>query len=306
MDKEEKLRLRRGKELQNQQDLNDEADHQNELRAKRNKRREDKLKQDETDQTNREREKELNRRKNARPLYSQKTGSVTDSRTGEIIGRTRAFDSDSSSGSGDGSGETTNENFKSLLGRLDEIASGVSGGIGLIGSSDLAKQVKGFAVNAGNESINFAKNYAPKIGYIALTPPRTLAAAATGRMGSGDLGYSKEGSKNTFDYYRNMIGGLGRAGSNLATGLAGTVGGQKLSGVAGKAGGIVDKAINKIPGGRIGVQLGKDVVALMDPEEHLNAAADEAATLTGAALYDPRMAGQNFKSRVVQTNQQNN
>jgi hypothetical protein len=271
-------------------------------RNAQNAREAERLAGEEKAQENREKARDLNRRKNSHPIYHQKSGVVTDSVTGKKIGQQRGEDDDSNSDSS----ETTNENFKSLLGRLDEIASGVAGGIGLIGSSDLAKQAKTFAVNAGKESINFAKNYAPKIGYIALTPPRTLAAAATGRMGSGDLGFSKQGAQNTFDYYRGMIGGLGRAGSNLATGLVGTAGGQKLSGVAGKAGGIVDKAINKIPLGRIGVQLGKDVVASMDPEEHLNAAADEAATLTGAALYDPRMAGQNFKSRVVQTNQQNN
>jgi hypothetical protein len=270
-------------------------------RNARNEREAERLAGEEKAQENREKERNLNRRKYSRPIYNQKTGEVTDSITGKKIGQQRG-ENDNSSSDGDGSSTATHESFKGSLNRLDEIAAGISAGIGLIGSSDYAQHLKKFAVNAGREAIDFTKTYAPKIGYMALTPPKVLAAAATGRMAG--LGYSKEGALDTFNYYRNMIGGLGKAGGNLLTGLAATAGGRAAGGVAGKAGTIAGKALDKIPGGRIGLRLGKDVVGSLDPDGHVNAVADEAANFAGAAMWDQRLLSLNIKSRP--SSQKNN
>ena len=121
------------------------------------------------------------------------------------------------------------------------------------------------------------------------TPPRELAATATGRL-SG-LGFSKQGAEERFNYYRTGLNKLGNAGANLATGLAGAF----LGTAAAKA---AKAAPTSVGGKLLGVagQLGKDVFDVINPKQYVSAAADEAATLTGAALYDPRMAGMNFKT----------
>jgi len=254
-------------------------------RNRRNSREAERLAGEEKAQENREKERDINRRRYSRPIYNQ-DGSVTDSYTGKNIGNQGRNRSDNQGDGGGGS--SIPESFKGSLNRLDEIAAGISA----IAGTELGKHIKDFAVNAGSEAINFAKNYAPKIGYIALTPPRTLAAAATGRL-SG-LGYSKEGAIDTFNYYRNMIGGLGKAGGTLLTGLAGTAAGQKVGTAAGKAAGKVASWV-----GPLGIKVGKDVVGALDPAGHVDAFADEAALNTGAALWDPRMLSYNIKSKPL-------
>jgi len=254
-------------------------------RNRRNAREAERLDAEEKAQENREKERDINRRRYSRPIYNQ-DGSVTDSYTGKNIGNQGRNRSDNQGDGGGGS--SIPESFKGSLNRLDEIAAGITA----IAGTELGKHIKDFAVNAGSEAINFAKNYAPKIGYIALTPPRTLAAAATGRL-SG-LGYSKEGAIDTFNYYRNMIGGLGKAGGTLLTGLAGTAAGQKVGTAAGKAAGKVASWV-----GPLGIKVGKDVVGALDPAGHVDAFADEAALNTGAALWDPRMLSYNIKSKPL-------
>jgi hypothetical protein len=255
-------------------------------RDARNAREADRLRGEGVAQDNREKERDQNRRRYSRGSPTNQNSSPSISSGGSNV--KYGLGGGQSIGGG---GKHIPESFKGSLNRLDEIASGISGAMDAI---DLGKHIKDFAVNAAGEAIDFTKIYAPKIGYIALTPPKVLAAAATGRLAG--LGYSKEGSVDTFNYYRNMIAGLGKAGGNLLTGLAATAAGQKLGTAAGKVGTAVGKVIDKIPGGRIGMQVGKDVVGALDPEGHINAFADEAATLAGAAMYDPRMAGLNFKT----------
>tara|TARA_R110002126_G_scaffold46115_6_gene130108 strand:- start:4379 stop:5902 length:1524 start_codon:yes stop_codon:yes gene_type:complete len=266
-------------------------------RDARNAREADRLRGEEEAQKNREKERDINRRRYSRPIYNQDSGDVTDSYTGLNIGNQRGNQSGGNmssgrsglgGGGGGGGGSSIPESFKGSLNRLDEIAAGISA----IAGTELGKHIKKFAINAGSEAINFAKTQAPKIGYIALTPPRVLAAAATGRL-SG-LGYSKEGAIDTFNYYRNMIGGLGKAGGTLLTGLAGTAAGQKVGTAAGTAAGKVASWV-----GPLGIKVGKDVVGALDPAGHVDAFADEAALNTGAALWDPRMLSYNIKSKPL-------
>lgn len=265
-------------------------------RDARNAREANRLRGEEEAQKNREKQRDINRRRYSRPIYGQ-DGSVTDSYTGDPIGYQGGNQSGGNmssgrsglgGGGGGGGGSPIPESFKGSLNRLDEIAAGITA----LAGTELGKHIKKFAINAGSEAINFAKTQAPKIGYIALTPPRTLAAAATGRL-SG-LGYSKEGAIDTFNYYRNMIGGLGKAGGTLLTGLAGTAAGQKVGTAAGKAAGKVASWV-----GPLGIKLGKDVVGALDPAGHVDAFADEAALNTGAALWDPRMLSYNIKSKPL-------
>ena len=265
-------------------------------RDARNAREANRLRGEEEAQKNREKERDINRRRYSRPIYNQDSGDVTDSYTGLNIGNQRGNQSGGNmssgrsglGGGGGGGGSSIPESFKGSLNRLDEIAAGISA----IAGTELGKHIKKFAINAGSEAINCAKNQATKIVYIALTPPRTLAAAATGRLRG--LGYSKEGAIDTFNYYRNMIGGLGKAGGTLLTGLAGTAAGQKVGTAAGTAAG---KAASWV--GPLGIKLGKDVVGALDPAGHVDAFADEAALNTGAAVWDPRMLSYNIKSKPL-------
>ena len=276
----------------------DIAEHQQSLRTQRNEREAKRLEIEQEAQQNRETERDVLRTRYSRPIYDKDSGTVRDSYTGKRIGYQNVNNTDGNmsssrfglgggggSGNGGGGGRIP-ESFNGSLNRLDEIAAGISA----IAGTDLGKHIKDFAVDRTGEAIDFLKTQAPKVGYIALTPPRVLAAAATGRL-SG-LGYSKDGAIDTFNYYRNMIGGLGKAGGNLLTGLAGTAAGQKVGTAAGKVAGKVASWV-----GPIGIQAGKDVVGALDPEGHINAFADEAANLAGAALYDPRLLSFNIKSK---------
>ena len=161
---------------------------------------------------------------------------------------------------------------------LQEAGSGISGVL-----KPVLDPLGSWAQGAAREAIDFTKVYAPKVGYIALTPPKELAATVTGRLGG--LGFSKEGAQDRFNYYRNMLHGVGNLGSGLLA----------ASGVGSKIGGAIDKLnLNSTA-----VAAGKNLLGALQPDKFINAAADEAATLTGAALYDPRMAGMNFRSRAI-------
>ena len=161
---------------------------------------------------------------------------------------------------------------------LQEAGSGISGVL-----KPVLDPLGSWAQGAAREAIDFTKVYAPKVGYIALTPPKELAATVTGRLGG--LGFSKEGAQDRFNYYRNMLHGVGNLGGGLLA----------ASGVGTKIGGAIDKLnLNSTA-----VNAGKNLLGALQPDKFIGAAADEAATLTGAALYDPRMAGMNFRSRAI-------
>ena len=174
---------------------------------------------------------------------------------------------------------TNNESYNpGKYNYLQEARSGISGVL-----KPVLDPLGSWAQGAAREAIDFTKVYAPKVGYIALTPPKELAATVTGRLGG--LGFSKEGAQDRFNYYRNMLHGVGNLGGGLLA----------ASGVGTKIGGAIDKLnLNSTA-----VNAGKNLLGALQPDKFIGAAADEAATLTGAALYDPRMAGMNFRSRAI-------
>ena len=275
-------------------------------RTARNVRETERLTGEEAAQKNRETERDQNRRRYSRPIYNQ-DGSVTDSYSGENINTvssggnngsgsrgSRGIVSSGRLGSGGGGGSRLPESFNPSSSRLEEIAGVGPAGVIASNAAHAAtqaynNQIKNAVATGAKTSIDFIKDYAPKVGYIVGTPPRELAATATGRL-SG-LGFSKQGAEERFNYYRTGLNKLGNAGANLATGLAGAF----LGSAAAKA---AKAAPTSVGGKLLGVagQLGKDVFDVINPKQYVSAAADEAATLTGAALYDPRMAGMNFKT----------
>jgi hypothetical protein len=279
-------------------------------RTARNKRETGRLDREEEAQKNRERERDQNRRRYSRPIYDQ-DGSVTDSYTGENIGMVSSGGNNGSGGRGGRGGIVSSgrsglgggaggsrlpESFNPSSSRLEEVAGVGPAGIAATNVARAAtqaynKQIKDAAAAAAKTSINFVKDYAPKVGYIVGTPPRELAATATGRLAG--LGFSKQGAEERFNYYRTGLNKIGNAGANLATGLAGAF----LGSAAAKA---AKAAPTSVGGKLLGVagQLGKDVFDVINPKQYVSAAADEAATLTGAALYDPRMAGMNFSTKT--------
>ena len=277
-------------------------------RNARNVRETERLTGEEAAQKNRETARDQNRRRYSRPIYDQ-DGSVTDSYSGENIGMVSSGGNNGSGGRGGRGGIVSSgrsglgggaggsrlpESFNPSSSRLEEVAGVGPAGIAATNAARAAtqaynNQIKNAVATGAKTSIDFIKDYAPKVGYIVGTPPRELAATATGRL-SG-LGFSKQGAEERFNYYRTGLNKLGNAGANLATGLAGAF----LGTAAAKA---AKAAPTSVGGKLLGVagQLGKDVFDVINPKQYVSAAADEAATLTGAALYDPRMAGMNFKT----------
>lgn len=150
-----------------------------------------------------------------------------------------------------------------VQGMNEGMASGIAGGL-MIPFLANDKVRKG-AIAAAKNSVEFIKKYGP----LAIVPPKELAAGAVGRQAG--LGFSREGAQERFNYYRK---GLDTA-RNAAKGLIGF--GANLFGLP-KVGNAINKGIDvatNLPG--------------------MGAAADEFATLSGAAAWDPRMAGLNFK-----------
>ena len=155
---------------------------------------------------------------------------------------------------------------------------------------DLDADLKTLAVKAGQFGIDTAKG-ALKLGTLVAIPPEELLATATGRMAG--LGYSKQGAKNRFDYYRTKIdqapgaltGIIGDAGSllkNLAPGLSNTLG--KSAGKALDA--ITNSKLAKMGSAVAGSNTGKAIFGAA--KTYGRATADEAARLMTGALYDPR------------------
>ena len=150
-----------------------------------------------------------------------------------------------------------------VQGMNEGMASGIAGGLMLpfLANDKVRKGV----IAATEDSWKFIKKYGP----LFAVPPKELAAGAVGRQAG--LGFSREGAQERFNYYRK---GLDTA-RNVAKGLIGF--GANLFGLP-KVGSAINKGIDvttNLPG--------------------MAAVADEAATMAGAAAWDPRMAGFNFK-----------
>ena len=219
-------------------------------RTARNTRETGRLDKEEEAQKNRERERDQKRRRYSRPIYDQ-DGSVTDSFSGENIGMvssggnngsgSRGIVSSGRSGLGGGAGGSRlPESFNPSSSRLEEVAGVGPAGIAATNAAHAAtqaynKQIKDAAAAAAKNTINFVKDYAPKVGYIVGTPPRELAATATGRLAG--LGYSDEGALNRFKYYRQGLDTV----RNSAKGLIGF--GANLFGLP-KVGNAINKGID--------------------------------------------------------------
>jgi hypothetical protein len=155
---------------------------------------------------------------------------------------------------------------------------------------DLDADLKTLAVKAGQFGIDTAKG-ALKLGTLIAIPPEELITTATGRMAG--LGYSKQGAKDRFDYYRTKIdqapgaltGIIGDAASllkNVAPGLSNTLGKS-----AGKVvGAITGSKLAKMGSAVAGSNTGKALFGAA--KTYGRATADEAARLMTGALYDPR------------------
>ena len=155
---------------------------------------------------------------------------------------------------------------------------------------DLDADLKTLAVKAGQFGIDTAKG-ALKLGTLIAIPPEELITTATGRMAG--LGYSKQGAKDRFDYYRSKIdqapgaltGIIGDAASllkNVAPGLSNTLGKS-----AGKVvGAITGSKLAKMGSAVAGSNTGKALFGAA--KTYGRATADEAARLMTGALYDPR------------------